>query len=46
MILPNKAFEILERKNHTYNYTNLYNNTINGKESWIPGLDVAVYKLA
>ena len=45
LILPNKSFEILERKNHTYNFTNLYNNSINGQESRIPGLDVAVYSL-
>jgi len=45
-ILPNKAFKIIDKKNHTRTYKNLYQNTINGEESRIPGLDVAVYALA
>lgn len=43
VIRPNKAFEVTERFNHSRTYKNLYKNTINGKESWIPGLDIAVY---
>lgn len=45
VLLTNKAFDILERYNHTRTYRNLYQNEINGKEFWLPGLDVAVYRM-
>jgi len=43
VILPNKAIEIMERDNHSRTYKNMYNNDINGKQFWIPGLDIAVF---
>ncbi|MFA6256557.1 MAG: VanW family protein [Candidatus Absconditabacterales bacterium] len=46
MILPNRAFEIMTRYNHTRTYKNMYQNEINGKEYRIPGLDVAVYRMS
>jgi vancomycin resistance protein YoaR len=46
MILPNRAFEIITRYNHTRTYKNMYQNEIDGQEFWIPGLDVAVYRMA
>lgn len=45
VLLTNKAFEISQRYNHTRTYKNMYQNSINGKEFWIPGLDVAVYRM-
>ncbi|MFA7717691.1 MAG: VanW family protein [Candidatus Absconditabacterales bacterium] len=45
MILPNRAFEVITRYNHTRTYKNMYQNEINGQEFWIPGLDVAVYRM-
>lgn len=45
LILPNKAFEITLRYNHSRTYKNLYQNEINGQEYWIPGLDIAVYAM-
>ncbi len=45
VLLTNKAFDILQRYNHTRTYKNMYDNEINGKQFWIPGLDVAVYRM-
>lgn len=44
-IITNKAFAIITRYNHTKTWKHLYQNSINGKEYWIPGLDVAVYRM-
>ncbi len=44
-IITNKAFDIITRYNHTKTWKHLYQNNINGKEYWIPGLDVAVYRM-
>lgn len=44
-VLPNKAIEISEWHVHSRTYKSLYKNNINGQESWIPGLDTAVYSL-
>ena len=44
-IITNKAFDIVTRYNHTKTWKYLYQNEINGKEYWIPGLDVAVYRM-
>ena len=46
VILPNKAFEVITRYNHTRTYKNMYDNQINGQEFWIPWLDVAVYRMS
>ncbi len=45
VILPNKAFEVITRYNHTRTYKNMYDNDINGQNFWIPWLDVAVYRM-
>ncbi len=46
LILPNKAFEIETRYNHSITYKNLYKEEdLNGQTYWIPGLDAAVYAL-
>lgn len=45
VILPNRAFEVTQRYNHTRTYKNMYDNEINGQQFWIPGLDVAVYRM-
>lgn len=45
VLLTNKAFEISQRYNHTRTYKNMYDNEINGQQFWIPGLDVAVYRM-
>lgn len=45
VLLPNRAFEIITRYNHTRTYKNMYQNTINGQEFRIPWLDVAVYRM-
>jgi len=44
-IITNKAFDIITRYNHTKTWKYMYQNDINGKEYWIPGLDVAVYRM-
>jgi len=44
-IMTNKAFDILDRHNHTKTWKYMYQNYINGKEYWIPWLDVAVYRM-
>lgn len=44
-IITNKAFDIITRYNHTKTRKYLYQNSINGKEYRIPGLDVAVYRM-
>lgn len=44
-IITNRAFDIITRYNHTRTWKYLYDNTINGKQSQIPGLDVAVYRM-
>ena len=45
VLLTNKAFDILQRYNHSRTWKYLYQNVINGKEYWLPGLDVAVYRM-
>lgn len=45
-ILPNKAFEILERHPHTISYNYLYEHTVNGQHYRIPGLDTSVYSFS
>jgi len=42
-VMMNKGINILESRNHTRHYYNLYNVDINGKNAWTPGLDIAVY---
>ena len=44
-IITNKAFDIIERFNHTKTWKYMYQNYINGKEYRLPGLDVAVYRM-
>ena len=39
----NKWIKVLERHNHTTRYRNLYDNQLNGKNAWFPGLDTSVY---
>lgn len=45
-VMTNKWVEFLEDRNHTRHYYNLYNVDINWKNAWIPGLDIAVYRLS
>lgn len=44
-IMTNKSIEIVTRYNHTKTRKYMYQNSINGKEYRIPGLDVAVYRM-
>jgi vancomycin resistance protein YoaR len=44
-IITNKAFEVTDRHNHSITYKSMYNNEIDGKQYWIPGLDAAVYTI-
>ncbi len=45
-ILPNRAFEVLERHAHTISYNYLYEHTVNGQHYHIPGLDTSVYSFS
>jgi len=44
-IMTNEWIEVIEDRNHTRHYYNLYNVDINWKNARIPGLDIAVYRL-
>jgi vancomycin resistance protein YoaR len=44
-IITNKAFDIVTRYNHSKTWKHLYQNVINGQEIWLPGMDVAVYRM-